>query len=230
MAHGHETRRDDVAAYVLGALEPAEAAAFERHLDDCADCRAEVARLSPAVAAVAESVEPADPPPSLKRSLMATVEAESRETPEPASVRRGPLRRRPALAWAAAAVLLALVGVAGFGLGRTSVDETRTLSVQVNRDALPRASGTLTLIDDGRDGAVLSLERLPEPPPGRAYQAWLERDGRLIPQPTFRPGADGSGSVALVGDVEGARRVLLTREPIAGSRTPSEQPVSSVAL
>ncbi len=33
---------DDVAAYALGALEPAEAEAFVRHLESCAVCRDEL--------------------------------------------------------------------------------------------------------------------------------------------------------------------------------------------
>jgi hypothetical protein len=217
----HDRLAEDAAAYVLGALEPAERAEFEAHLADCADCRAEVARLSPTVAAMAEAVEPAAPPASLKRSLMAEVEPR----PKP---RRATRRFRLRPAFAAVAVLLLLVGVAGFGLGRASDgDDARTLSVRVDQNALPGASGTLTVLDDG---AVLALERLPQPPRGRAYQAWLERDGRIVPQPTFRPAPGGKGSVALTGDLAGVDQVLLTREPIGGSRTPSEQPVSSVAL
>jgi hypothetical protein len=36
----------DSAVYVLGALSPPERAAYERHLADCAECRAEVAEFS----------------------------------------------------------------------------------------------------------------------------------------------------------------------------------------
>lgn len=32
----------DVAAYALGVLDDDDAEAFERHLDDCAQCRAEL--------------------------------------------------------------------------------------------------------------------------------------------------------------------------------------------
>jgi hypothetical protein len=49
----------DDAPYVLGALEPAERAAFEAHLDTCAECRARVAELrgpAAALAAVREDV------------------------------------------------------------------------------------------------------------------------------------------------------------------------------
>ncbi|MFD0784741.1 zf-HC2 domain-containing protein, partial [Micromonospora azadirachtae] len=40
-----EFTQDD-GAYVLGALAPAERAAYERHLAGCADCREAVAELA----------------------------------------------------------------------------------------------------------------------------------------------------------------------------------------
>ena len=49
----------DDAPYVLGALDPADRAAFEAHLETCADCRARVAELrapAAALAAVREDV------------------------------------------------------------------------------------------------------------------------------------------------------------------------------
>ncbi len=46
----HERWSEDVAAYMLGALEPAEAAGLERHLEGCERCQAEIRWLTPAVA------------------------------------------------------------------------------------------------------------------------------------------------------------------------------------
>lgn len=51
MTH-HPFAHDD-AAYVLGALEPAERADFERHLAGCADCRRRVAEVAPLPALLA---------------------------------------------------------------------------------------------------------------------------------------------------------------------------------
>ena len=69
----HERHQEDVGAYLLGALEPAEQAAFEGHLAGCPECRAEVEQLRVAADALPRSVEPFAPPPSLKRSLMEAV-------------------------------------------------------------------------------------------------------------------------------------------------------------
>ena len=62
--------------YVLGALSPPEREAYERHLADCAECRAEVAdlaelpallgRLDPEIAAqIALASDDSDPPDDL---------------------------------------------------------------------------------------------------------------------------------------------------------------------
>ena len=85
----HATHRDEVGAYLLGALSDAERASFEGHLVDCPDCRHEVERLRPAADLLPRSVEQVEPPASLKRSLMEVVERE-------ASERDGAVQPRPA--------------------------------------------------------------------------------------------------------------------------------------
>ncbi len=42
----HDRLRTDIGAYLVGSLSPAEHTALERHLNTCADCRAEVAALA----------------------------------------------------------------------------------------------------------------------------------------------------------------------------------------
>ncbi len=41
-ATDHNRWKEDLAAYMLGALEPDEAAELERHLEGCERCRAEM--------------------------------------------------------------------------------------------------------------------------------------------------------------------------------------------
>lgn len=47
MTGGCTDYRGDLAAYVLGALEPSERLALQEHLASCADCSAELAELEP---------------------------------------------------------------------------------------------------------------------------------------------------------------------------------------
>jgi hypothetical protein len=65
---------------------------------------------------------------------------------------------------------------------------------------------------------------------GRVYQAWVQRQGEVVRQPTFETGRDGAGAVALPGDLSDAEAVLVTRERRGGARAPSEDPVLRVRL
>jgi anti-sigma factor RsiW len=117
----HEQLRDDVGAYLLGALDDHERLAFERHVDECADCRSELEFLRPAVQALPRSVEPFMAPERLKRSLFDAVREEAGPQPGARRARRrwrlALPRLTPVVAWSSAAFLV-IVGIAvGFGLG-----------------------------------------------------------------------------------------------------------------
>ncbi|MFD7905896.1 anti-sigma factor family protein [Kitasatospora sp. NPDC059747] len=112
----HEWSAELVGAYVLGALDPAEAAAVERHLADCPACRQEVTELRELETALGE-VPPellVDGPPEGGDLLL-------QRTLRRARAERGSaLRRRRARIGAAAAVAAAAALVAGIALGRTT--------------------------------------------------------------------------------------------------------------
>ena len=67
----HDRRRDDIAAYLLGAMEPGEAAELERHVAGCPECEQELQRLRPAVRVLPETVERVEPPAELRARLIA---------------------------------------------------------------------------------------------------------------------------------------------------------------
>jgi hypothetical protein len=234
-ARDHTSYREELGAYLLGALTDLERQAFERHLEGCAECRGELERLRPAADALPHSVEQIEPPPSLKASLMDVVEREAHEASgEPARRRPAPRLRltwlsgwRPALVAGA----LALGLLAGFGVAQLGgEDESRTVVATVDKSRLPQASGRLQISGDGEDGAILRLQGMPSPGGDRVYQAWVQRDGTVVPQPTFEVGADGGGAVAVPDDLSDAQAVLVTREARGGARAPSEPPVLRVPL
>ena len=66
----HDAIRDELASYLLGALDPGELADLERHLAGCEDCRLELERLRPAALALPETVERVEPPPALRARVM----------------------------------------------------------------------------------------------------------------------------------------------------------------
>ena len=59
-------------AYAIDALDDIERAQFERHLAECAECRAEVESLREAGGMLAEAVS-ATPPPGLRDRVLADI-------------------------------------------------------------------------------------------------------------------------------------------------------------
>jgi Anti-sigma-K factor rskA/Putative zinc-finger len=234
---GHSRYEDDVGAYLLGALDDGERHEFERHLEGCARCAMDVARLRPATDALPRSVAQLDPPRGLKRSIMREVELEGEGEGEGEAPRRSFFERflprlpalRPAAALAGVAAALLVGLVVGLGLGRSGDDGERTVAARMDSARLPAASGSLSVPEDG-SGGVLRVQGMPAPPSGRVYQAWVQRGGAMLPQPTFDIARDGSGAAALTEDLDDADAVLVTVEDRGGARSPSGKPMVSVKL
>jgi anti-sigma-K factor RskA len=231
---GHEHWHDATGAYVLGALDATERAGFEEHLAGCAACRDEVDDLVLAAHALPMSVDPVDPPPSLKARIMAEVEREASllaaAGPEadrpPTRARRRRFRLHlPRLVPAAVAASL-LVGV-GLGIGITQLgrEDPRTVPAQVTDTR--KAPDAAADVEFGEDGAMLVAHGLPAPPSGRVYQVWLKRPGQA-PEPTsalFTPSGDGTATASVPGDMHEVTQVLVTDEPDGGSQTPTRDPL-----
>lgn len=243
-ARDHDKLADDVGAYLLGALEPDEARRFEKHLERCSECRAEMARLEVARDAMPASVEQFDPSPDLKASLMATVRIEAAErAAAERSAAREPARRsrlrdvflaRPRFAAAAAAVMVALGVGAGVLVGLPEGDEpgSRTVAARVDHNRMPAAKASLVVPSDADSNgrAILRVEGMQPPQSGHVYEVWIVRGERITPSSLFTVKRDGSGAAAIPDRLRGADAVLVTREPEGGSKTPSESPVVTVPL
>ncbi len=231
---GHEQWEDATGAYLLGALDDGEHADFEAHLAGCAACRQEVDQLLPAARALPISVDPVDPPASLKARIMAEVEREASllaaagpeadRPPVPATGRRRlrlPSLRVPRLVPVAAAAALLVIGVA-IGVGATQLRSgpERTIQAKVEQSPGQRASAQLEVNDDE---ARLVGRGLPAPPSGRLYQVWLKRDGHA-PEPTavlFKPNRSGAATASVPGGLGDVDQVMVTDEPDGGSTLPT---------
>ena len=217
---------EDVAPYALGALPPDDARAFEEHLTECDLCRTDLETLRPVVNALSASPERVEPPPELRRDLMAVVEREAAERRRAASPTRDRSTAehswtrwlpRPLPALAAACVVL-VVGI-GIGIGLTG-DAARS----VTGDAPPGVKATLQLEDDG---GKLVLDGMDAPPQGKVMQVWIVHGENGKPEPTdalFRPNRDGRASVAVPGDMDDVTRVMVSEEPEGGSQSPTTAP------
>jgi anti-sigma-K factor RskA len=231
-ARSHEDYRENLGAYVLGALPELESELVERHLEGCADCRSEVERLRPVTAAMARSVPQLDPPPSLKASLMATVNAEAAE--RAAQDREvHPRERRsfgswltglqPRMAAALAVGVLVLgvaVGVAVDQLAGGGGSGTTTVAAKIDRKLMPTGQASLAL---NGDTGQLQLTGAPQPPAGRVYQLWYQHGKTIERGGTFRPHSDGSYDTKV--PVGGANAVMVTVERDGGAPAPTGPPV-----
>jgi anti-sigma-K factor RskA len=210
----------DAGAWVLGALDEREAAAYEEHLGTCAGCREEVARLQVSADALALATEQVSPPPGLKDRIMGAIEADQPvRRREPRRARRWFLRPLPVAGLAAAALA---VGIAVGSL--VSGESTRTIQAQV---AMPGASATVRVTGDR---ARLEVSGMRNPPSGHVYEVWVQR-GKRAPEPA---GAlftvmNGRGDID-VGSVKGVDTIMVTAEPSGGSLKPSGEPVITAAV
>jgi anti-sigma factor RsiW len=64
----------DAAGWVLGALDPDDAAAFETHLRDCTECQATVAGFQEMARALKSAAPAVEPPPDLESRTLAAVQ------------------------------------------------------------------------------------------------------------------------------------------------------------
>jgi anti-sigma-K factor RskA len=224
----HESRRDELAAYLLGALEPSEAAALEQHVAGCEECRETLEWLRPAARVLPETVERVEPPHELRDRLMAEIGADAQRAP----ARRGQGRlaawlRGPSLRpVAAAAVLLVVVaGVAGYAIrsGGSSGPAETTFTAG-------RAPGvTAKFVRDGETG-TLRLANVRSLPPGKVLEAWVRRGKKVEPADAlFVPNGDGTATT-VIDRVGGVNAVMVTAEPRGGSAYPTSNPIVAVPL
>jgi anti-sigma-K factor RskA len=209
----------DAAPYLLGALEPDEARAFMRHLDQCAVCRDEVASLAPVLDALPSCAPPHPVRPAFRRRMLRAVRAEPKA---PAS-----RRRRVSLRPAAPAAPAALAGWLALGLAVAAAALVVADGIPHARTRLIQASvGQAALRVDAGGHGELIIHHLPALPADRVYELWLERPGGT-PRPStlFAVSSRGRADIGVPGDLHDVGRVLVTVEPRGGSLTPTSPPV-----
>lgn len=228
-------------AYAVDALDDDERTRFAEHLRRCPDCRAEVASLREAAAAL--SLEPVAPPPHLRDSVLAGIEA-IRPLPPLTDVAGAEIpavasRRRPRVPWptllvAASVALLAVVG----GLlwlrpaddRPTPVTATTTERVLAADDAtrvtqrFEDGSRATVVVSRSEGRAVILTEDMELAPAGKDYELWLvDAEGHMEPAGLMPD--DPDATMLLHGDVSGATGVGVTVEPDGGSPEPTSEPI-----
>lgn len=227
----HEVRRDDIAAYSIGALNSDEAFELESHLAECEKCTGYLTWLDPAVSMLPASVAQRSAPSGLKRSLLAEVKSDIKaEKKAEKSARRAETGLwgsiwRPVTAGVLTVVLVAGV-VGGYALRGDTV-ETKFVAAE-STDKVG-AQMVATLEHDGSSG-TLHVEKMPPLRKNENYQAWIRRDGEMEPSTVFVVDRHGGNEVAIDGSLEGAEGVLITREPEGGSDIPTSDVILEADL
>lgn len=240
--------------YALGALEPAEQAAVDEHLDSCPRCRLQAEEAKRIVLLLAWTPDQHDPPPHLRERVQRRIAQLQRlegNGPRLWWQRLLAELRRPAtaLAYAAALVLALLsVGLAG-RLGQTR-GELATLQERLAQQQqvieLLRAPdtrlvtfqsqttpGTLRLLldPDGRSAYVIAAG-LPPLPADRTYQLWLIDGNAPVSAGLLTVDAQGTAIMRITSAQPLSRYRLagVTIEPAGGSPQPTMQPILVATL
>jgi anti-sigma-K factor RskA len=189
-------------AYALGVLDLAELADVEKHADRCPPCREQLDREMAVANLLALAVPQREPPPGLRRSLMAAArEGRLIETPRSTWWQRVFPKPLP-VAWGAASLASLLCAIslgwalslqtqlaakpaapavavssastdgAYGGLGGGFALDRAQMRKLGGGDAAPQARGWIYL-DPADANALLVAYQLPQLPPDRAYQLWL---------------------------------------------------------
>ena len=247
-------------AYALDALDPAEHAAFEKHLATCASCQAEVKELR-ATAGLLGVAAAETPPAGLKERVMAEVDRTRQDPPlieqqrplvvdesEGGQVVALPQRRTTTRIFQLAAAVMTVVAL-GLGVwgvanhNRADDATTNYASVQTVLTATDATvvrgnlsgsgtSGTATIVSSKSVGKTVFLSaNLSTPPSGKTYQLWyMDAAGKARPAGLVEPGAHNAAAQVLDGTIDDATLVGVTVEPNGGSAQPTTQPVLALTL
>ena len=226
--------RDDLPAFALGALDEPERRAIDAHVRGCAECTDEVEGYREALHAYAAQTEAEAP--ALRDKIVARAMRDGRAM----SGGRAPAARRdnawtawlrrplPAFVPIALAVLLA-VSLAGLLQSRSDADRYAAALADVAAGRVVHLDGTSAATDlrgalvIPESGAPYMVLRMPAPPAGRAWEAWVLHGDTPIPAGLATSG--GVFTITLTAPLGSGDGVAVTQEPASGSAAPTSAPV-----
>ena len=223
--------RDDLhvltGSYVLDAVSDAEREEFERHLQHCLSCRAEVRGLRETAARLAMA-RVVVPPARLEQRVLAATYRTRQLPPLPSERTHRKFPCRLAILAAAASVAAAVaLGVtqlsAQHHLDRareTAIAQVVTAPDARVETARTSAGGSVTVVTSAalRD-AVVSSTGLAPLSSGRVYQVW-------VMSPSGARSAGLLHGTSLLATIAPGDRIGITVEPAGGAARPTTNPVA----
>jgi anti-sigma-K factor RskA len=237
----HDDYKEMIPARALSALDAAETRALNEHLDNCSECRSELAEWEATAAAVAIAADPAEPSDKVRERIL----SEIRNDRPAAEVI--PFRSTSRNIWSSFGSLGAIAAVVVFAVLLIGLAvqwrENRVVREQLARSqeflqlvATPGArvtelngvdlgtGATAKLAYDKSGHAMLMADKLPTVPQGKAYQLWFIV-GKNPPMPgkTFVPNKEGKGMLKdqMPEAAIGSAIFAITMEPAQGVDAPT---------
>lgn len=229
---------EDLPAYALGALDRGESEVIASHVETCATCARDLAQFEDALfEAAAIGAVNVEPPSDLRTRIVLRHRGARVPTAKAWGDRVIEFLRSPvpaALPLALAILLVVAFGVVG--ASRQQAD-TYTHALAGVADGRVVALAPTGANPDARAAVVIPTQgspylvvRLPAPPAGKAWEAWVLRAGTSGPV-AVPAGTTERGDVftlSLTAPLGAGDGVAITLEPASGSAQPTTQPVLAV--
>ncbi len=240
----------NLATFVLGGLEPEEAAEIQRHIASCANCQSELEELWSVNRALDAASPPADPPAYLKGEILSRVRAErlapsnkagrverSASLQERSSSHRTPRFTRfkelrlalPSVAAAALVAVIALGVFFGFWREGAPVATIQLIPTPQESVGLKGYWGVAEIRPQpsGNQQVELKLNNFEEPQPGRYYELWFVSGDKRISAGSFTSVGEGETRILLNVPPEASKyHTLLITEENAGKGSGSDREVA----
>ena len=226
---------EDLPAYALGALEESERESITTHVAKCEQCTRELAAFEDALyEAAAVGASNVNPPRDLRTRIVLRHRGARvvGGVGWPERLRAFFLRPVPLFVPALLAVLV-LIAFAVVGTSRQQTDAYANALAGVAdgrevalapQEGNPDARAAIVIPARGQPYLVV---RLPAPPSGKAWEAWVLKPGPVaVPAGTSQDG--GVFTLVLTSPLGAGNGIAITLEPIAGSAQPTTRPVLAV--
>jgi anti-sigma-K factor RskA len=238
----HTPYIENIPAYAIGTLDADDVIALEKHLQNCASCRTELAEYRAMSYYLLIAIPPKQPSAALRKRLQSQLPSAQKKS-------RLPNLSFGRLALGFAVIILVVLNITSLMQIRAIQNQQIALLNQVdgaqvalalmsspNAQILPLAgdiavSGTL-LLDEQNNTAVLIVRNLPQLGDENIYQIWLvEENGGRVSAGLFRPESGQTYTTRAILPSQSLADYLgigVTVEPAGGSVAPTGERVFKV--
>ena len=199
--------------YFNGHLNKEEREAFEKHLNECPECRELLDELHELNHISIQDVELIEPPEGMEDRILNSIfdDVDEKETALPQdniveNTRNKKTFNRGWIIGLAAALLLSLAGNAYFMFSSSTLDDNviEIINIQSEEQEEMHAEVELHQLDNGRQAVSVDAYNFTNLEPGQVYQLWLIKDDAPHRAGTLVPNDEGEVTIlyTLGDDVE----------------------------